>query len=295
MSLPPTIQSVLQSASLQLGTAEAKLEAQLLLQEILKVNRAWLIAHAKERLQAAHYQAFQDLVQRRLAGEPIAYILGSREFYALNLMVTPDTLIPRSDTETLVEAALAKIAQPSHAKAADKNTYVLDLGTGCGAVALAIASKRPQAQVVAVDSSHAALTVAKKNALNLNAHNVQWLMSNWFEQLSPQRFDVIVSNPPYIEENNHHLTQGDLRFEPLSALASGQDGLNDIRTIIENCMVYLNPQGWLMLEHGYNQADQVTELMSEIGLIEIATMKDLGQNNRVTMGKNPLNVSAHWA
>ncbi len=271
----------------QLSLKEAKFESQLLLQSVLKVNRAWLIAHENDALQANNHADFQALLTRRLAGEPIAYILGSREFYGLNLTVTPDTLIPRPDTETLVEAALYKIALSAP-------VAVLDLGTGTGAIALAIAKNRPQTNIIAVDASKVALEIAKQNAENLSIDNVQFILSQWFDALNDKRFDVIVSNPPYIETGDSHLTQGDLRFEPLSALASGIDGLDDIRQIIADCLIYLKPQGWLMLEHGYHQAESVADLMAEIGLVNVTTLKDLGDNYRVTIGKNPLIISTHW-
>ncbi|MDP3742754.1 MAG: peptide chain release factor N(5)-glutamine methyltransferase [Methylotenera sp.] len=267
---------------------EAKLEAQLLIQQVLNVNRAWLIAHANDALPPDAHADFELLLNRRLLGEPIAYILGYREFYGLILKTTPDTLIPRPDTETLVEAALAKISPLKAEK-------ILDLGTGTGAIALAIASRCTEAQVTAVDASQAALNIAIENAKNLNISNIHFMLSDWFAALeNHEKFDVIVSNPPYIEQSDTHLTQGDLRFEPMSALASGQDGLDDIRKIIDDCLVYLKPQGWLMLEHGYNQAEQVADLMAQIGLTHIETIKDLGGNDRVTLGKNPLIVSTHW-
>ena len=271
----------------QLSLKEAKFESQLLLQSILKVNRAWLIAHENDALQANNNADFQALLTRRLAGEPIVYILGSREFYGLNLIVTPDTLIPRPDTETLVEAALDKIAVAAP-------MAVLDLGTGTGAIALAIAKNRPQTNIIAIDASKAALEIAKRNAENLSLDNVQFILSHWFDALDDKRFDVIVSNPPYIEAGDSHLTQGDLRFEPLSALASGKDGLDDIRDIIADCLIHLKPQAWLMLEHGYNQAESVADLMAEIGLVNVTTLKDLGDNHRVTIGKNPLIISTYW-
>ncbi|HNU65645.1 MAG: peptide chain release factor N(5)-glutamine methyltransferase [Methylotenera sp.] len=283
-----SIKSALAFATVKLNHDEAKLEAQLLLQHVLNVNRAWLIAHENDALQANQHAAFEALLNRRLNGEPIAYILGGRAFYGLDLLVTPDTLIPRPDTETLVEAALAQIPIAAHPS-------ILDLGTGSGAIALAIAKNRPQASVIAVDASKAALAVAKKNAQNLSIDNVEFVLSNWFQHLNNQPFDVIVSNPPYIEENDAHLSQGDLRFEPISALSSGEDGLNDIRQIIENSLVHLQPQGWLMLEHGFNQADKVADLMANTGFVSIETIKDFGGNNRVTIGKNPLIVSTHWA
>lgn len=274
-------------SSLVIERDEARLEAQLLLQTTLNVDRAWLISHETDTLAANIHAVFEASLSRRLQGEPMAYILGYREFFGLELMVTADTLIPRPDTETLVEAALAKLSQ--HA-----NKAILDLGTGTGAIALAIAKHRKNTDVTAVDASAAALEVAKNNAHRLNIANVQFQASNWFDALEHQRFDIIVSNPPYIEQNNIHLKQGDLRFEPLSALASGVDGLDDIRHIIDNCLVYLNPQGWLMLEHGYNQAEAVTDLMADIGLVDITSIQDLGGNDRVTIGKNSLIVSTHW-
>lgn len=269
------------------STQEAKFEAQLLLQNVLQVNRAWLIAHEQDDVPADTCQKFSALLSRRLKGEPIAYILGNREFYSLDLMVTRDTLIPRPDTETLVEAALAKIARAA-------TDQILDLGTGTGAIALAIAKNRPLVHITAVDSSDAALNVAKKNSQTLGILNVEFQLSAWFAALDGKKFDLIVSNPPYIEQDDIHLTQGDLRFEPISALASGLDGLDDIRQIIDNCLVYLKPQGWLMIEHGYNQAESVADLMANNGLVNIETLKDFGNNNRVTLAKNPLIVSTHW-
>ncbi len=278
---------ILLSQKLEVSNQEAKFETQLLLQHVLNVNRAWIISHENDSLQTNIHAVFEALLNLRLDGEPMAYILGSREFYGLNLMVTPDTLIPRPDTETLVEAALAKILE-------DTNPSILDLGTGTGAIALAIAKNRPKACVIAVDASNSALEVAKKNAQNLSINNIEFVLSNWFENLTNQRFDIIVSNPPYIEQNDVHLSQGDLRFEPISALASGTDGLDDIRQIINDCLIYLNTQGWLILEHGYNQASQVADLMADEGLTNIETIKDLSGNSRVTLGKNPLILSSHW-
>lgn len=273
--------------TLSLDANEAKFEAQLLLQNALNVNRAWLLAHESDTLQTSIKANFESILTRRLRGEPIAYIFGSREFFGLNLIVTPDTLIPRPDTETLVETALDKIP-------ADTHYSVLDLGTGTGAVALAIAKHRPEAEVMAIDASSAALDIAKRNASQLALTQVEFRLSNWFATLDGERFHLIVSNPPYIEQQDIHLTQGDLRFEPMSALASGTDGLDDIREIINNCLLHLHPQGWLMLEHGYNQAHLVADLMAQSGLTDITTIKDLGANDRVTIGKNPLIVSTHW-
>ena len=268
-----------------LPPVEAVLEAQLLLQHVLKVNRAWLITHENDVLTPNQQTTFEALLQRRLAGEPLAYIIGNREFYGLDLTVTPDTLIPRPDTETLVEAALEKIPE-------NVNCNILDLGTGTGAIALAIAHSRPQTNVVAVDFSKAALKIAQKNAASLDIANASFTHSDWFSALKGQKFDVIVSNPPYIEANDPHLPA--LTFEPISALTSGADGLDDIRRIVQSALIYLNPQGWLMLEHGYNQATQVQDLFAENGLTDIRIIKDLGGNDRVTIGKNPLIINTHW-
>ena len=312
MTNPQTIKTALTSATALLNTEEAALEAQLLLQHALNVNRAWLIAHEGDALEANNHAVFEALLKRRLNGEPIAYILGYREFYGLKLKVSADTLIPRPDTETLVEAALAKILEPSFRREQfaklrttesncdetdsdlrqndmvwDDELKVLDLGTGTGAIALAIAHNRPQAFVTAVDASENALNIAQENAQNLNITNIKFVRSNWFSALQNEKFDLIVSNPPYIEQNDAHLTQGDLRFEPITALASGQDGLDDIRTIIAHAPQHLNPHGCLFLEHGYNQAESVSALLKLADFSEIETVKDLGGNDRVTLGKLP--------
>lgn len=291
-----TIKTTLLNATAQLKThspepESAGFEAQLMLTHVLNENRAWLIAHGDDVPSAQDLTAFEALLARRLAGEPMAYIFGEREFYGLPFKVTPDTLIPRQDTETLVETALHKLAMRFRG---GSDIRVLDLGTGSGAIALAIAHHQPEALVTAVDFSDKALQVAKANADRLAIENVQFIQSNWFDALGHQSFDVIVSNPPYIEEQDAHLDQGDLRFEPKSALTSGADGLDDIKKILNECLVYLKPQAWMMLEHGYHQAEAVQNLMAETGLVEIETIKDLGGNDRVTIGKNGLVVSAHW-
>ncbi len=287
-----TVRNVLNQGATLLNGDEAKLEAQLLLQFVLTVDHAWLIAHATDAISDQHKLQFLKLIQRRSKGEPIAYILGEREFYGLPFKVSEDTLIPRSDTEALVEIALEKLDSCSHG---NDGVSVLDLGTGTGAIALAIAHSLPEAYVTAVDASEKALAVAQENAERLEIEQVEFIHSDWFEGLVGHRFDVIVSNPPYIEENDQHLNQGDLRFEPISALASGEDGLDDIRLILADCLAFLKPQGWVMLEHGYKQAEAVQQLMAETGLVEVDTIKDFGGNDRVTIGKNPLIVSQHWA
>ena len=292
---PITIKQLIQvnltklTTQLNISNNQAKCELLLLLQHALKVNHAWLITHENDALdliigQANNQAAFEALLKRRLTGEPIAYILGRREFYGLNLKVTPDTLIPRPDTETLVEVALGKISP-------QEKSQILDLGTGTGAIALAIAKHRPQAHVTAVDTSQAALNIAIENAQNLTITNVRFLLSDWFSALSQdnenQKFDVIVSNPPYIEANDAHLKQDDLRFEPQSALASGADGLDAIRTIITQAPHHLNLHGWVLLEHGYNQAASVGALLKQAGFSDISHVKDIQGIDRVTMGQMP--------
>lgn len=276
-----SVQQWLQKARQQLAQLvppdEASIEAQILLMYVLNVNRAWLIAHATDGLATISLNTVESLLQRRLQGEPVAHILGSREFFGLALKVTPDTLIPRPDTETLVEAALEKI---------NGRMRVLDLGTGTGAIALAIARHAPACEVVAVDASAGALAVATENAATLQLNNVQCVASHWFSALpASNKFDLIVSNPPYIESSDPHLQQGDLRFEPMTALASGVDGLQDIRQIVAQAPGYLNDGGWLMLEHGYNQADAVQQMLQASGLQQIQTLQDLGGNPRVTLAQ----------
>jgi release factor glutamine methyltransferase len=268
------------SLELSIDADEASLDVRLLVQQVLNVNHAWLISHAHDALLADQINAFNALFERRLAGEPMAYVLGQREFYGLALKTTSSTLIPRPDTETLVEAALARIST-------DNVVSVLDLGTGTGAIALAIASQRPQAKITAVDFSAAALKVAVENSQSLKLNLVQFIESSWFSAFTGdanKTFDVIVSNPPYISENDVHLSQGDLRFEPISALASGVDGLDDIRIIIKQAPQHLNQGGWLMLEHGYDQATAVAQLLADAGFTQISHALDLAGIQRVTLG-----------
>ncbi len=264
--------------TLKLDGREAALEARLLLQETLNVSHAWLLTHEDDKLPDDAATTFEDKLRRRLHGEPVAYIVGHREFYGLELIVSPDTLIPRPDTETLVEAALGRI--PPH-----QSCKVLDLGTGTGAIALAIASQRPHAELTAVDFSEKALEIATGNAKQLNISNVLFLQSDWFSNLDGETFDVIVSNPPYIAKADPHLTQGDLRFEPQSALASGGDGLDDIRRIIASAVEHLNPEGWLLLEHGHDQAAAVADLLHQQHFSEVSHSLDLANIVRVTSGR----------
>jgi release factor glutamine methyltransferase len=266
------------TAALALPDTEARIEAQVLMRRALgDVTRAWLIAHENDTPSAAQAVAFAALLQRRLNGEPVAYVLGEREFYGLNFSVWPQVLIPRPDTETLVDAALARIPQ-------DQPCRVLDMGTGSGAIAIVIARQRPLASVTGIDRSPAALDVASHNARQLGAANLEFQLSHWFSALADEAFDIIVSNPPYIAADDPHLSQGDLRFEPASALASGADGLDDIREIVRMAPKHLAAGGWLLLEHGYDQAEHVAALLREAGFGEVASVKDLAGILRVTQG-----------
>ena len=260
---------------LAVDATTARIEVQSLLQKVTQRPRAWLLAHAAESLPAAQQAEYVILLQRRLQGEPVAYILGEREFFGLMFQVTPVTLIPRPETELLVELTLQRIpvVQPMR---------VLDLGTGSGAVALAIAHARPAAQVLACDASAAALAVAQRNAQRLGISNAAFLHSDWFAALDAQHFDLIVSNPPYVAAGDAHLQQGDLRFEPVCALVSGADGLHDIHHIVSHAHAHLEPGGWLLLEHGYNQAEPVREWLRAEGYRAVFTARDLAGVERVS-------------
>lgn len=261
----------------EIDASTARIEVQTLLQHVLQVPRAYLLAHPEQVPDSKQLAAYDALLQRRLQGEPVAYLLGEREFFGLNFQVTPATLIPRSDTELLVELALQRMPQ-------GKACRVLDMGTGSGAIALAIAHFRPEAAVTAVDASEAALEVARENAHRLGVSNVNFLRSNWFSALNGQRFDLIVSNPPYVRTDDVHLTQGDVRFEPLSALASGADGLDDIRSIISSAGAYLEQGAWLLLEHGYDQAQSVQEFLQQENYVRSFSAKDIAGIDRVSGG-----------
>lgn len=265
------------ATTLVLDASTARIEIQALLQHVLGVNRAYLLAHADEALGDAAYAAYRQLLERRLAGEPLAYILGEREFFGLTFKTTPATLIPRPETELLVELALERMpAVPCR---------VLDLGTGSGAVALSIAHARPDVEVWACDVSADALAVAEENARRLELRNVHLAESDWFVSLPALQFDVIVSNPPYIAEGDPHLTQGDLRFEPARALSSGIDGLSDIRHLITESKRFLTNGGWLLFEHGYDQAERVRSLLEEAGYAEVFSARDLAGIERVSGGR----------
>ena len=266
------------AATLGLDVREARLEAQILLCRVIRQPRAYLAAHDCDPIPPEQAAAFAALLHRRLQGEPIAYILGGREFYSLDFKVTPAVLIPRPETELLVELALERLP-------ADRSCLILDLGTGSGAVAVTLALHRPQAEVVAVDQSAAALEVARENAQGLNAGNLRLIHSDWYSALNEEKFDLIVSNPPYIAAADPHLTHGDVRFEPRTALASGADGLDDIRTIVRGAAVHLSPAGWLLFEHGYDQAAACRELLAQTGFQQIGSSADLAGIERVSYGQ----------
>lgn len=252
-----------------------RLDAHLLLGHVLQRSRTWLLAHDTDTLPATAQAHFLTLLQRRAGGEPAAYLLGDKEFFGLTLRVTPDTLIPRPDTETLVHWALEHI--PS-----DRPVRVLDLGTGTGAIALALANERPLADVTAVDASAGALQVAQDNAAALGMR-LRALLGSWCDPVAGEQFDLIVSNPPYIAEGDPHMDA--LRFEPKTALTAGPDGLDDLRHIIDQSPGHLAPGGWLLLEHGYDQAHAVMQLLQNRGFREVSTRFDLGAQPRCTGGR----------
>ena len=276
---PPSIADALRWA---ITAGIDRLDGQLLLLHAVRRpnhDRSWLVAHDDQRLQASEVGAFETLVTRRLAGEPLAYIVGVKEFFGLSFGVSNAVLIPRPDTETLVQWALQII----NALETDSSTpRILDLGTGSGAIALAIKSQAPQCLVTAVDASATALAQAARNGQQLGL-DVSWRQSDWFASVDHRSFDVIVSNPPYIAANDPHLR--DLRHEPLSALTSGADGLDDLRHIVARSGPYLREGGWLLLEHGYDQADRVAGLLKAAGFTAIGHQADLGGVTRCTGGR----------
>ncbi len=272
---------LLREAAAQLPGEDARHEAEQLLLHVLEVDRAWLFAHATDTVDEEARLRFQTLVARRAEGHPLAYLTGRRGFWTLDLQVNTATLIPRPETELLVEQALARLP-------ADDMQRVADLGTGSGAVALSIASERPLATVMATDVLGPALAVAVKNAQAHGLENVWFRRGNWFAALGADRFDMIVSNPPYIAANDPHLQQGDLRFEPPPALASGEDGLDAIREIIAGAPEHLVPGGWLLLEHGWDQGEAIRALLVQAGFEQAETVQDLEQRDRVTLGRLPL-------
>lgn len=271
-----TIESLLNSADLP-DSPTPRLDAELLLAAALGKPRSYLRTWPERELDDEQLSMFQNHLQRRRQGEPVAYILGYQGFWSLDLEVAPHTLIPRPDTELLVETALELLpATP---------LTVLDLGTGTGAIALALASERPAWQVTGVDRVEEAVALAERNRQRLQLGNAAFLHSHWFSALSGQRYGLILSNPPYIRADDQHLEQGDVRFEPSSALIAGSDGLDDIRAIIQAAPQHLLSGGWLLLEHGFDQAEAVRSLLSEGGFVEVNSRRDLGGHERISLGR----------
>lgn len=258
----------------------ARLDAELLLAYCLQKTRTYLFTWPEKNLTVAQDQCFQALLTQRLTGHPIAHLVGKREFWGLDLEVTPDTLIPRPDTELLVDVALQHINEQAHGS-------LIDLGTGTGAVALAIASERPKLHITATDIHARTLAVAQRNAERHHCNNVRFIQSDWFQALpATARFDMIVSNPPYIASDDPHLQQGDVRFEPERALTSGTDGLDDIRHLIRNAKNHLKTGGWLFVEHGYDQGTTVTDLLRHAHYTHVHCYQDLAGNDRVSGGQH---------
>lgn len=251
-------------------------DSDILLCHVLERDMQYLMVHADATLTDAQQQQLLNLIEARKAGQPVAYLTGYRGFWSLYLQVSPATLIPRPDTECLVALALSKL------KAGDQ---IADIGTGSGAIALALAAERPDVQVIATDISGQALAIARQNALAHNLTSVSFKQTSWLSELADKSLDMVVSNPPYIAQADQHLTQGDLRFEPLSALASGEDGLDAIRILVQDAPRVLTAGGWLLLEHGYQQSQAVQKLMAQAGFTAISAHQDFGQQDRVVMGQ----------
>ncbi|HSC68674.1 MAG TPA: peptide chain release factor N(5)-glutamine methyltransferase [Cellvibrio sp.] len=277
-----TVAQCLQLApQLELVSDSTRLDIELILCHILQKNRTWLFTWPDKNLTAEQQQLFNEFFARRKNGEPIAHILGQREFWSLPLSVNNSTLIPRPDTELLVELVLELFAQDPP----QQQRSCLDLGTGTGAIVLAIASEKLAWQLVGVDKSNDAVALAELNRVQLDFQHVQIKQSDWFANIGAQYFDVIVSNPPYIDPQDPHLDQGDVRFEPRSALIADNKGLADIEFIIHQSWDYMLADGWLLLEHGYDQGAAVRDLLNARGFVQVQTRRDLGGNERVSFGK----------
>ena len=260
-------------------------EARRLLASLTGQPLTWFMAHGDDPAAPDITTRFRALAERRRAGEPLAYLLGQQEFYGRPFTVSPAVLIPRADTETLVETALEQLTRLRRQRCAVPLS-LLELGAGSGIIAITLALEAPDTEVHAVERSPEALTVAQQNAKTLGADRIHWHPGSWWQALaSPRRFDLIVSNPPYIAANDHHLQQGDLRFEPPQALAAGPDGLDDLRIIIGGAPAHLNPGGWLLLEHGYDQETPVQALLRDAGFAEVFTRRDLAGQPRVSGGR----------
>lgn len=273
-----TCDSLLRKATIAIAGESARLDAELLLSYVTGLSRTSFRAWPERQVMATEARRFEALVHQRASGHPVAYLLGEQEFWSLPLKVNASTLIPRPDTECLVEAALG-LPIPDDAQ-------VLDLGTGTGAIALALASERGRWQVLACDAVASAVELAAENTQRLNLP-VTVVLSHWFDNLPAGRFDLIVSNPPYVASGDHHLGEGDVRFEPSSALVAGDDGLDDIRVIVATSPQRLSASGWLMVEHGFDQGSAVRDLFRKAGLVAVETRRDYGNRDRLTLGQWP--------
>jgi len=275
-----TVASSLAAAARRIGGEDARADAELLLAHLLGRTRAWLYAHGDEGLSPELAGRYAVLLERRGAGEPGAYLVGRREFWSLDLEVTPATLVPRPETELLVELALERLPTGDEAR-------VIDLGTGSGAIALAIARERPRARITAVDASAAALEVAQRNASRLGLAQVRFLRSDWFSAVRDESFDLVLSNPPYLADDDPHLREGSLPFEPAPALASGPDGLEALRAICTSTPARLRAGGWLLFEHGLGQGEAARALLRANGFEHVQTWRDLEGRDRVSGGVRP--------
>lgn len=269
------------------GSDSPRLDAEILLAAALERPRSYLRAWPERTLEPARAACFAAWLDRRRAGEPVAYILGRREFWSLDLEVTPDTLIPRPETELLVELALARLPM-------DRPATVADLGTGSGAIALALAVERPMARIVATDQSPAALVVARRNARRLGIDNVEFRQGDWCAPLGNERFDLIAANPPYVAAADPRWRHGELRFEPPTALVAGDDGLDALRVIVVQAPACLQPGGWLLLEHGYDQGETVPVLLRERGFDAVSDHRDAAGLSRTSSGRWPSLPHQHY-
>jgi release factor glutamine methyltransferase len=274
----PPIRALLEQARRELGTTSARLDAEILLAACLDKPRSYLHTWPERGINQYELECFRQLIRRRTRGEPVAHLTGEREFWSLPLAVTPDTLVPRPETETLVELALDKLPP-------DTTLRVADLGTGSGAIALAVAAERPRCEVIATDISEPALSVARHNAERLGLDNIRFITGNWCEPLPAGRFDAILSNPPYVAERDPHLDAGDVRFEPRKALAAGPEGMDALRRIAHCANGHLRRCGWLIVEHGYDQGEKVMQLLLAEGYRDVSTHNDSAGLSRVTLGR----------
>lgn len=275
-----TFRQWLTQAIARLGASDSpRRDAEILLGHVTGKARTWILAFDETVLTAEQLAELEALLARRVNGEPVAHLVGQREFWSLPLFVSPATLIPRPDTECLVEQALVRLPQTA--------CRILDLGTGTGAIALALASERADCKVTAVDFMPDAAALAARNAAHLALNNVTVLQSDWFSALKGQKFAMIVSNPPYIDETDPHLAEGDVRFEPRTALVAADQGLADLAHIIREGRQYLLPNAYMLLEHGWKQGEAVRALFNEAGYLDVETCRDYGDNERLTLGRWP--------